>query len=112
MRNQYPVSSYKSVGRFANGLAEEKVPDDIGKVSELRIRFMGHKGDNWIILSDVSVRTGLVHIVHGQGGHRGGEGGWGGVEGTPQKYARVRLGGYCTKLQTQGSFDGFSRLTT
>lgn len=54
MKYEYPLSSYIRVGVFSpNGLAEGHVPQDIGKVSEMRIRVWGHNSESWIILSEV-----------------------------------------------------------
>ena len=54
MKYEYPLSSYIRVGVFSpNGLAEGQVPQDIGKVSEMRIRVWGHNSESWIILSEV-----------------------------------------------------------
>lgn len=66
LKKKYPISSYRPVGYFlSNGLAEGRIPVEIGKVSELRIRFIGQKGKNWIILSDVSTcGTPLRYLVY------------------------------------------------
>lgn len=54
MKYEYPLSRYIRVGVFSpNGLAEGRVPQDIGKVSEMRIRVWGHNSESWIILSEV-----------------------------------------------------------
>lgn len=51
---EFPLSSYTHVGTFtATGLAEGTVPQEIGKVVEMRIRVLGHNSASWIILSEV-----------------------------------------------------------
>lgn len=61
MKYEFPLSSYTRVGTFTpNGLAEGEVPEDIGKVTELRIRVLGHNSESWIILSEVT--TTLQHL--------------------------------------------------
>lgn len=59
MKYEYPLSSYIRVGVFSpNGLAEGQVPQNIGKVSEMRIRVWGHNSESWIILSEIHVIAG------------------------------------------------------
>ena len=57
MKYEFPLSTYTKVGAFTpSGLAEGEVPRDIGKVTELRIRVLGHNSASWIILSEVMTR--------------------------------------------------------
>ena len=57
MKYEFPLSSYRQVGAFTgNGLAEGVVPQDIGKVVEMRIRVLSHSSENWIIISEVTMR--------------------------------------------------------
>ena len=54
MKYEFPLSSYTRVATFtATGLAEGTVPQEIGKVVEMRIRVLGHNSASWIILSEV-----------------------------------------------------------
>jgi len=54
----YPNEDYVTVGSFDhNGIAEGVVSDDIGQVSEIRIRFIADMKDNWIIISEFSVEV-------------------------------------------------------
>eukprot|EP00795_Rhopilema_esculentum_P000954 gene954-10720_t len=54
IQNEYNRDIYIEVGRFsANGLAANKVPDNIGAIAELRIRVVDHKNENWVALSEV-----------------------------------------------------------
>ena len=56
MKYEFPLSSYTRVGTFtATGLAEGTVPQEIGKVVEMRIRVLGHNSESWIILSEVII---------------------------------------------------------
>ena len=56
MKYEFPLSSYTRVGEFTlSGLAEGEVPQEIGKVTEMRIRVLGHNSENWIILSEVII---------------------------------------------------------
>ncbi|KAJ7376863.1 hypothetical protein OS493_032011 [Desmophyllum pertusum] len=58
MKYEFPLSSYRQVGAFTgNGLAEGVVPQDIGKVVEMRIRVLSHSSENWIIISEIHIVT-------------------------------------------------------
>lgn len=64
MKYEFPLSSYKYVGMFtSNGLAEGMVPEDIGKVVEMRIRVLGHASESWIILSEVSKEYNTLNFI-------------------------------------------------
>ncbi|KAK3700431.1 hypothetical protein QZH41_015290, partial [Actinostola sp. cb2023] len=56
-RGEYPLSAYINIGKFDNyGIAENSaVPENVGKVVELRIRILMHQSPNWIIFSEVCV---------------------------------------------------------
>ena len=55
LKYEFPFSSYKSVGTFTlAGLADGTVPQEIGKIVEMRIRVLGHNSLNWIMLSEVT----------------------------------------------------------
>ena len=57
MKYEFPRSSYIRVGEFTpSGLAEGEVPQAIGKVTEMRIRVLGHNNESWIILSEVTIQ--------------------------------------------------------
>lgn len=61
MKHEFPSSAYINIGEFTpNGLAEGGVPQGISKVSEIRIRVLGHNSENWIIISEVRSITLLV----------------------------------------------------
>ncbi|XP_065058863.1 alpha-1,3-mannosyl-glycoprotein 4-beta-N-acetylglucosaminyltransferase B-like isoform X2 [Rhopilema esculentum] len=56
IQNEYNRDIYIEVGRFsANGLAANKVPDNIGAIAELRIRVVDHKNENWVALSEIHI---------------------------------------------------------
>lgn len=56
MKHEFPSSAYINIGEFtANGLAEGGVPQGISKVSEIRIRVLGHNSENWIIISEIHI---------------------------------------------------------
>lgn len=60
IKYEFPRSTYTRVGEFGlNGLADNEVPQEIGEVTEMRIRVLGHNSENWIILSE-------IHIVAGK----------------------------------------------
>lgn len=61
MKYEFPLTSYKSVGMFTPaGLADGTVPEEIGKVVEMRVRVLGHNSLNWIMLSEVRIDECLV----------------------------------------------------
>ena len=54
MKDEYDDNDYIVVGKFSqNGTAEGKVPENIGKVAEMRIRVITHKKENWVLLNEV-----------------------------------------------------------
>ncbi|PFX20788.1 Alpha-1,3-mannosyl-glycoprotein 4-beta-N-acetylglucosaminyltransferase B [Stylophora pistillata] len=56
LKYEFPFSSYKSVGTFTlAGLADGTVPQEIGKIVEMRIRVLGHNSLNWIMLSEIHI---------------------------------------------------------
>lgn len=56
MKYEFPLTSYKSVGMFTPaGLADGTVPEEIGKVVEMRVRVLGHNSLNWIMLSEIHI---------------------------------------------------------
>ena len=57
-KNPYDDSDYITVGSFnRNGVANGKVPDNVGLASEIRIRTLTAVKDNWVIISEFFIEV-------------------------------------------------------